>query len=93
VPEAAGLHYDLHGPPPGEPLIRAWRIGALLAVCARDDVLVPSIASTRIAAHVSPFNGGTEVTIRWADMPATSPIRKLHPFALAWLAVKPLVEE
>ncbi|HWI84932.1 MAG TPA: pyrimidine utilization protein D [Sphingomonas sp.] len=66
----------------------------LLAVCANDDVLVPSIASSRIVDRLSPFNGGTEVTMRWGGHACnvTDP-DSFNPFALAWLAGEPLTEE
>ena len=76
-------------------LDRVGEIGTpLLAVCASDDVLVPSIATTRIVDHLSPFNGGTEVTMRWGGHACnvTDP-QSFHQFALAWLAGKPLIEE
>lgn len=76
-------------------LERVGEIGTpLLAVCASDDVLVPSVASTRIVDHLSPFNGGTEVTMRWGGHACnvTDP-ESFHQFALAWLAGKPLIEE
>lgn len=76
-------------------LDRVGEIGTpLLAVCVSDDVLVPSIASTRIVDHLSPFNGGTEVTMRWGGHACnvTDP-ESFHQFALAWLAGKPLIEE
>lgn len=76
-------------------LDRVGEIGTpLLAVCASDDVLVPSIASTRIVDHLSPFNGGTEVTMRWGGHACTvTDPESFHHFALAWLAGKPLIEE
>jgi aminoacrylate hydrolase len=57
-------------------------------------VLVPSVASTRIVDHLSPFNGGTAVTMRWGGHACnvTDP-ESFHQFALAWLAGKPLIEE
>ena len=76
-------------------LDRIGEIGTpLLAVCAADDILVPSIASSRITDRLSPFNGGTEVTMRWGGHACnvTDP-DSFNPFALAWLAGEPLVEE
>lgn len=37
----------------------------LLAVSSEDDVLVPSIASSRIVDRLSPTNGGTHVLMQW----------------------------
>jgi aminoacrylate hydrolase len=37
----------------------------LLAVSAEDDILVPSIASSRIVDRLAPENGGTELHLRW----------------------------
>jgi aminoacrylate hydrolase len=69
-------------------------VSPLLAVCANDDVLVPSIASSRIVDRLSPFNGGTEVTMRWGGHACnvTDP-DSFNPFALAWLAGQALIEE
>jgi len=76
-------------------LDRIGEIGTpLLVVCANDDVLVPSIASSRIVDRLSPFNGGTEVTMRWGAHACnvTDP-ESFNPFALAWLAGELLTEE
>ena len=66
----------------------------LLAVCASDDVLVPSVASSLMVDQLSPFNGGTEVIMRVGGHACniTDP-DSFQDFALAWLAGKPLVEE
>lgn len=37
----------------------------LLAYCSADDVLVPSIASSRIVDRLSPDNGGREISRHW----------------------------
>jgi aminoacrylate hydrolase len=45
---------------------RVGRIAApLLAVSSPDDVLVPSIASSRIVDRLDDSNGGTELSMRW----------------------------
>ena len=76
-------------------LDRIGEIGTpLLAVCAADDVLVPPIASSRIVDRLSPFNGGTEVTMRWGGHACnvTDP-DSFNQFSLAWLAGQSLIEE
>lgn len=69
-------------------------VAPLLAVNAHDDVLVPSIASTRIVDRLSPFNGGTEVSMRWGGHACniTDP-DNFNDFAPAWMAGEPLIEE
>ena len=37
----------------------------LLAVSSEDDILVPSIASSRIVDRLAPTNGGTQVLMQW----------------------------
>lgn len=66
----------------------------LLAVCASDDVLVPSVASSHIVDRLSPFNGGTEVIMRTGGHACnvTDP-HSFNQFALAWLAGQTLVQE
>ena len=94
-PEIATLERRIAAARSFDILDRIGEIGtALLAVCASDDVLVPSIASTRIVDHLSPFNGGTEVTMRWGGHACnvTDP-ESFHHFALAWLAGQNLIEE
>lgn len=94
-PDVATLKKRIAAARSFEILDRVGEIGTpLLAVCASDDVLVPSIASTRIVDHLSPFNGGTEVTMRWGGHACnvTDP-ESFHQFALAWLAGKTLIEE
>jgi len=94
-PERATLEKRIAAARSFDILDRVSEIGtALLAVCASDDVLVPSIASTRIVDHLSPFNGGTEVTMRWGGHACnvTDP-ESFHQFALAWLAGQSLIEE
>jgi aminoacrylate hydrolase len=94
-PEIATLEKRIEAARRFDILDRVGEIGTpLLAVGASDDVLVPSIASTRIVDHLSPFNGGTEVTMRWGGHACNvSDPESFHQFALAWLAGKALVEE
>ncbi len=69
-------------------------VSPLLAVAASDDILVPSIASTRIIDRLSPFNGGTEVTMRWGGHACNvTDADNFNEFASAWIAGEPFVEE
>jgi aminoacrylate hydrolase len=69
-------------------------VAPLLAVAAHDDVLVPSIASAHIVDRLSPFNGGTEVTMRWGGHACNiTDAENFNEFAPAWIAGEPLVEE
>lgn len=66
----------------------------LLAVSANDDILVPSSASGKIVDRLSPFNGGTEVTMRWGGHACnvTDPAA-FNSFAPGWIAGEPFAEE
>lgn len=69
-------------------------VSPLLAVAANDDVLVPSIASAHIVDRLSPFNGGTEVTMRWGGHACNiTDADNFNEFAPAWIAGEPLLEE
>ncbi|WP_116091071.1 pyrimidine utilization protein D [Sphingomonas crusticola] len=69
-------------------------VSPLLAVAASDDILVPSIASARIVDGLSPFNGGTEVTMRWGGHACNvTDADNFNEFAPAWIAGEPLIEE
>jgi aminoacrylate hydrolase len=69
-------------------------VAPLLAVAAQDDVLVPSVSSTQIVDRLSPFNGGTEVTMRWGGHACNvTDAENFNEFAPAWIAGEPLVEE
>ncbi len=66
----------------------------LLAVSTGDDILVPSIASSRIVDRLSPGNGGTEVIMQWGGHACNvTAAEDFNDFVPAWLAGEPLLEE
>jgi aminoacrylate hydrolase len=66
----------------------------LLAVSAEDDILVPSIASSRIVDRLSPDNCGTEVIMAWgAHACNVTAAEDFNDFVPAWLAGESIPEE
>lgn len=66
----------------------------LLAIAAEDDILVPSIASSRIIDRISPENGGTEVVMQWGGHACNvTAAEDFNNFVPAWLAGEPIPED
>ncbi len=66
----------------------------LLAVSAEDDILVPSIASSRLIDRLSSENLGTEVIMQWGGHACNvTAAEDFNHFVPAWLAGEPIPEE
>ncbi|HST35232.1 MAG TPA: pyrimidine utilization protein D [Allosphingosinicella sp.] len=66
----------------------------LLTVSAEDDILVPSIASSRIVDRLSPESLGTEVIMQWGGHACNvTAADDFNDFVPAWLAGEPIPEE
>jgi aminoacrylate hydrolase len=66
----------------------------LLTVSAEDDILVPSLASSRIIDLLPPDNLGTEVIMQWGGHACNvTAAEDFNAFIPAWLAGEPIPEE
>lgn len=94
-PGAAAIEQRIAAARAFDVLDRIVEINApLLAYCSGDDVLVPSMASTRIVDRLAPGNGGAELIRRWGGHACNvTDAEAFNRIVPGWLADGHLLQE